>query len=134
METKKNDVQKAQENVLVNNVIEKTKEVKLTLQQQLEKELQRLTLKKELADKRAFFILKKDALLKYKEFIVNDLGQMETKFAKISFIGINEYGREDEKININNPQFVAKYIDYLVADINVFVSDIEKKLLTEPEA
>lgn len=103
----------------------------LSIREQLEKELEKLNRRKELADKREFFLNKKQELLKYKKYVVKDLGEMETKHARISFIGIGEYGRDEEKVNVNNPDFIARYIDNLIADIDRTVIKIESELLTE---
>lgn len=133
METKKNlpEMKKQSlENGSVN--LENVEVVKpLSLQEQLEKQIEKLTKKKQLVDDRNFFLSKKSSLLRYKDYVVKDFDHMETKYAKISFVGFNEYQREEERVNVNNPQFVAKYIDYLVADIDRFVLEIEQQLLSE---
>jgi hypothetical protein len=141
MESKKNDAQgaKGKEVITVGNVMGETKKTLskedakkvLTIREQLELQLKQLNRKKELADKREFFLCKKADLLRYREYVLKDFGQLETKAAKVSFIGYNEYEREETKVNVNNPEFIARYIDCLVSDIDRFVVEIEQGLLTD---
>jgi hypothetical protein len=142
MESKKNDAQGAngKDVITAGNATAETKKTTLpkeapktvlTIREQLELQLKQLRHKKELADKREFFLLKKTDLLRYKDYVLKDFGQLETKAAKVSFIGYNEYEREETKVNVNNPEFIARYIDCLIADIDRFVVEIEKELLTD---
>jgi hypothetical protein len=144
METKKNEAQGAQAKEVkavtageTSKAVAAKKETPkeqtpkvLTVREQLELQLQQLNRKKELADKREFFLRKKNELLKYKAYVIKDFGQMETRFAKVAFIGHNEHEREEARVNVNNPQFIARYIDVLTADIDKFVAELENELLT----
>jgi hypothetical protein len=138
MESKKNDAQGAKGKDVVTAGDANTEAKKgglakqvLTIREQLELQLEQLNRKKELADKREFFLRKKVDLLQYREYVLKDFGQLETKAAKVSFIGYSESGREETKVNVNNPAFIARYIDCLVSDIDGFVVEIEKELLTD---
>jgi hypothetical protein len=142
MESKKNEAQgaKGKEVVTAGNVTAEAKKTGLpkedakkvlTIREQLELQLKQLNRKKELADKRELFMSKKTELLRYKEYVLKDFGQLETKAAKVSFIGCSESGRDETRVNVNNPAFIARYIDCLVSDIDRFVVEIEQELLTD---
>ncbi|MCL1942081.1 MAG: hypothetical protein FWF54_00825 [Candidatus Azobacteroides sp.] len=101
------------------------------LQKKLEEQLQELTRKKNLADRRQIFILKRDSL---KNFLT-DLeaeeitGNFESAQAKISFIFKTGSYREEEKFNIAIPELIVKHAKYLITDIDKAVVNIEVELL-----
>jgi len=99
----------------------------------LEKQLEDLTRRKNLADCRALFLAKKESLQNYREHVAADMGNFETKYAKIVFIGMSEYGRDEERINVNNPANIVRYIDVLIEDIDLAVAKIETEIMQPAE-
>ena len=97
---------------------------------QLETQLQELTRKKQLADRRSIFLSKKENLLSFLEQLneESNSGNFESVDAKISFVIKSGY-RDEEQFSIAIPEMILSHISRLLDDIDKAVLKIEADLL-----
>jgi hypothetical protein len=96
----------------------------------LEAQLQEITHKKQLADNRQVFLLKRNNLQEYKKSIQEELqsGNFESAKFKLSISSSNTY-RDDEKLTISNTDLILFFIDGLLQKIDEEVIKLELELI-----
>lgn len=95
----------------------------------LEAQLQEITHKKQLADNRSVFLLKKTSLEEFKKQIETEInsGNFEATKFKMSF-NSGSY-RDDEKFTISNTDLIHFFLCGLIVKIDEEVSKIETELI-----
>ena len=101
------------------------------LQALLKKELEVLNRKKDLADRRDVFLIKRADLVKCKKTVEKDVkgSIFESNGIKLCFKAKGEYDRLDDLFTISNPAIVLKFINVLSDEIDLKVREIEAELL-----
>jgi hypothetical protein len=98
---------------------------------ELERQLQELSRKKQLADRREIFINKKQHLNEYLEKIAGDTetGNFESVDARLSFIVKSGGYRDEEQFSISIMPMIENHVKRLIEDIDKAITKIEAELL-----
>ena len=103
-----------------------------TIKEILEAQLREITRKKQLADHREVFVLKrnelKDLLKQLKQQTAS--GTFESEDFRLTFTTKSNY-RDTESFRISNPEMLTKFVVFLEDEIGRAIERIEKELLQD---